>query len=32
LYSVLYILMSINSFGCVLSIWKGGENHISRLW
>jgi NADH:ubiquinone oxidoreductase subunit 2 (subunit N) len=24
--------MSINSFGCVLSIWKKGENHISRLW
>jgi len=32
IYAVLYILMSINSFACVLSIWKGGENHISRLW
>lgn len=31
-YVVLYILMSINSFACLLSIWKGSENHISRLW
>jgi NADH-quinone oxidoreductase subunit N len=31
IYAVLYILMSINSFACVLCIWRGGENHISRL-
>lgn len=31
-YILLYILMSINSFTCLISIWKGSDNHISRLW
>jgi NADH-quinone oxidoreductase subunit N len=31
IYIILYIIMSFNSFAFVLSVFKGGDNHISQL-